>query len=233
MAQAGVARRRVPGYACVTLHRKVKEDAMTIFDLLLILMVLGTAAGFVAVVVALALRRWKAVRRLALAGVLSWAVYLGIGTVVAMRAPQHIMARGEDRCFDEMCFAVTGWNRTQSRDVGRSLYVVGVRISNRARRRAQRELGRKGVLIDRSGRVYEVSKEGMHALVPAGGPAFPGLDAEVGPGQSIETKLVFDLPADVDYPGFALGSNLALNPARIVIGDEDHFLHWPTVWPLD
>jgi len=26
---------------------------------------------------------------------------------------------------------------------------------------------------------------------------------------------------------------LALNPARIVIGDEDHFLHWPTVVPLD
>jgi hypothetical protein len=25
---------------------------------------------------------------------------------------------------------------------------------------------------------------------------------------------------------------LRLNPARIVIGDEDHFLHWPTVVPL-
>jgi hypothetical protein len=24
-----------------------------------------------------------------------------------------------------------------------------------------------------------------------------------------------------------------LNPARIVLGDEDHFLHWPTVWTLD
>jgi hypothetical protein len=58
------------------------------------------------------------------------------------------------------------------------------------------------------------------------------LDAEVEPGQSLETTLVFDLPKEVDDPGFALGSNLALNPARIVLGDEEHFLHWPTVWPL-
>ena len=67
----------------------------------------------------------------------------------------------------------------------------------------------------------------------SGRPPYPGLDAEVGPGQSLETTLVFDLPTDVDYPGFALESNLAINPARIVIGDEENFLHWPTVWPLD
>jgi hypothetical protein len=73
----------------------------------------------------------------------------------------------------------------------------------------------------------------MDASTPPGAPPYPGLDAEVGAGQNLETRLVFDLPSNVDYPGFALGSNLKLNPARIVIGDEDHFLHWPTVVPLD
>ncbi len=206
---------------------------MTLFDLFLILLVLGTAAAFVTAVVALALRRWKLALRLALAMVLAWAAYLGVGTVVAIRAPQHIMALGEERCFDEMCFAVMGYNRTPSSNAGKSFYLVDVRITNRSRGRAQRENGRKGVLIDRSGRIYEVSRDGMEAMSVAGAPPYPGLDAEVEPGQSLETKLVFELPTDVDYPGFALASDLAVNPARIVIGDEEHFLHWPTVVPLD
>jgi hypothetical protein len=206
---------------------------MSLFDLLLILLVLGTAASTVTALVALVLRRWIFARRLALSVILVWALYLGIGTAVAISAPQHIMALGEDRCFDEMCYAVTGWNRTLSTSAGRSFYLVDVRITNRSRGRAQREVGRKGVLIDRSGRVYEVSQVGMDASTPSGAPPYPDLDAEVGPGQSLETRLVFDLPESVVYPGFALDSNLKLNPARIVIGDEDHFLHWPTVVPLD
>jgi len=213
---------------------------MSIFDLLLILLVLATAVASVVGVVLLFMRRWAVAGRF-LAGVfVAWIVYLGAGALVAVRAPQHILALGEDRCFDEMCFAVMGWNRTPSTtttsgaaNARRSFYIVRIRISNRSLGRAQRERGRKGVLIDRSGQVYEVSKEGMRALTPVGAPPYPGLDAEVGPGQSLETMLVFDLPTDVDYPGFALESNLAINPARIVIGDEENFLHWPTVWPLD
>jgi hypothetical protein len=206
---------------------------MTIFDLLLILMVLGTAAAFLTAIAALARRRWAFARTLVLVAALSWIVYLGVGTVVALTAPQHIMAIGEDRCFDEMCYAVTGWNRVPSMTTGRSYYIVDVRITNRSRGRAQREIGRKGVLIDQSGRVYEVSTEGMPANTPLNSPPYPGLDAEVAPGQSLETKLVFDLPGNVDHLGFALDSNLAINPARIVIRDEAHFLHRPTVVPLD
>ena len=103
---------------------------MTLFDLLLVLLVLGTAGAFVTAVVALALRRWPLARGLALVTILAWIVYLGVGTVVALTAPQHIMALGEDRCFDEMCFAVTGWNRTPSTNAGRSYYIVEVRITN-------------------------------------------------------------------------------------------------------
>jgi hypothetical protein len=206
---------------------------MTIFDLLLILLVLTTVVAFLVAVVALFFRRWNLSGKLLVGVVVAWVIYLGVGTVVAVRTPQHIMSLGEARCFDEMCFAVTGYNRIPAKIVGRSLYLVDVRITNRSRGRAQREIGRKGVLIDRSGEVYEASNEGLRALSPADGVPYPGLDAEVVPGQSLDTKLAFDLPADVDYPGFALGSNLRLNPARIVVDDEEHFLHWPTVWPLD
>jgi hypothetical protein len=209
------------------------RNQMTIFDLLLILLVLATIGGIVTIVAGLLCNRRAIAARSALAIVGAWALHLGIGTAVALMTPQHIMALGENRCFDEMCFAVTGWNRTPSTNAGKSFYLVDVRISNRSGGRAQREIGRKGVLIDRAGRVYEVSSPGMHALLPMNRESPSGLDSEVGPGQSLQTKLVFELPEDIDYPGFALGSNLALNPARIVIADEDHFLHWPTVVPLD
>jgi hypothetical protein len=205
---------------------------MTIFDLLLIILVLATVAGILAVLAALLLHRRTLAARSLVAIVLAWALYLGIGTAVALMTPQHIMRFGEDRCFDEMCFAVMGYNRIPSKNAGKSLYLVDVRISNRSRGRAQREIGRTGVLIDRTGHVYEMSRQGMLALSPANGKAYSGLDAEVPPGQILETKLIFELPEDVDYPGFALGSNLAINPARFVIGDEDHFLHWPAVVPL-
>jgi hypothetical protein len=196
---------------------------MTLFDLLLILLLLATVAGVVTAFAALFFRRRALATRSLVAVVSAWAVYLGIGTAVALMTPQHIVSLGEDRCFDEMCFAVMGYHRTPS---------TNVRISNHSRGRAQREIGRKGVLIDRAGRVYEVSTQGMQALSPANGAPLPGLDAEVAPGQSLQTKLVFELPEEVHYPGFALGSDLTFNPARIVIGDEDHYLHWPTVVPL-
>jgi hypothetical protein len=206
---------------------------MTLFDLLLILLVLATIAGILIAAGCLLFRRRALAARLLLAILGAWILYLGAGTAVALETPPHIMRLGEDRCFDEMCFAVTGWNRVSSTNAGKSFYIVYVRISNRSRGRAQREIGRKGVLVDRPGRVYEVSSEGMRAVSPVNGAPYPGLDAEVGPGQTLETKLVFEVPESVDDPGFALGSSVAFNPARIVIGDEDHFLHWPTVVPLD
>jgi hypothetical protein len=205
---------------------------MSIFDLLLVLIVLLTAGGMLTALGALLFRRRSLAARI-LAGIaVTWLVYLGIGTAVAVSTPQRIMRLGEDRCFDEMCFAVTGWNRTPSTTAGKLFYIVHVAVSNRSRSHAQREIGRKGVLVDQTGRLYEVSREGMLAVNHAKGPANPGLDAEVAPGKTLDTTLVFEVPGNVENPGFALGSNLRLYPPRIVIGDEDHFLHWPTVVPL-
>ena len=205
---------------------------MTLFDLLLIFLVLASVAGIVAALAALLFRRKTFAARSLVAIAVAWTIYLGIGTAIAVMTPQHIVSIGEDRCFDELCFAVTGYSRVPSTNAGKSFYLVNVRISSRSRGRTQREIGRKGILIDRAGHVYEASREGMQALFPVQHAPYPGLDAEVAPGQSLETKLVFELPDDVSCPGFALGSDLAINPARIVIGDEEHFLHWPTVVPL-
>jgi hypothetical protein len=211
---------------------------MTIFDLLLILLVLATALAILTVVGALLFRRWRLAAGLAIGILVVWAVYLGAGTAVAVLTPQHIMPVGEDRCFDEMCFAVTGFHRAAAIESAGGVakpegvfLIVDVRVSNRGGH-AQRENGRKGVVLDQSGHVYEVSQAGIEALSGAAGP-LPGLDSKVGPGQNLDTKLVFDLPANASHPAFALSSGLGFNPASIVIADEAHFLHKPTIVPLD
>jgi hypothetical protein len=163
---------------------------------------------------------------------------MGVGAFVAMKAPQRIMALGEDRCFDEMCFAVTGIQRTASIGSAGSVtkaqgvfFIVDVRISNRGGH-AQKENGRNGVIVDQSGQFYRESQAGLQALLHVDGP-LPGLDSKVDAGQSVAAKLVFDIPANAVQPGFTLGSDLRFNPASIVIADECHFLHKPTIVPLD
>ena len=212
---------------------------MSIFDVLLIAMVLGTVAVLLMAAVAAFQRRRGFVWR-SLGGLLVlWVVYLAWGTMVAVATPQRILSIGSDRCFDEMCFAVTGFRRTPRIEGGSHatqahgvFYIVAVRMTSRSRGRAQHEAGRKGMLIDQAGRVYDVSAEGMRALVDAEGPS-PGLEADLSPGESVSAKLVFDLPSDVQRPGFMLGSSLAFYPPRIVIADDMHFLHKPTLTPLE
>jgi hypothetical protein len=211
---------------------------MSIFDLLLIAMLLGSIAIFFVALGAIILRRWTFVRRSLGGLVLLWGVYLAVGTAVAVMAPQRIQSIGADRCFDEMCFAVMRFRRLPRIEGGHAMqargvfYIVDVRVSSRSRGRAQHETGRKGVVIDESGRTYDVSREGTRALATAEGQS-PGLDTDLDPGESVLAKLIFDLPPDVQRPGFALESSLVLYPPRIIIGDEMHFLHKPTVTPLE
>ena len=162
---------------------------MTIFDILLILLALATVAGIVTALVAMFFRRWALAARSLVAIVSAWVLYLGIGTAVALRTPQHILSFGEDRCFDEMCFAVMGYKRIPSTNAGKSFYLVDVRISNRSRGRAQREIGRKGVLVDRAGRVYEVSRQGMHAPL-----LFPALTSRWRPAKACTQSLFSSCP---------------------------------------
>lgn len=215
---------------------------MTIFDLLLILLVLATAAVFLLALAALVTRHFKSAARLFASILAVWLVYVAVGTTVAVLTPQHTVPLGQDRCFDEMCFAVTGFQRSLSiaSPVGLVhpngvFLIVDVRISNQSQRHPQREAGRAAELVDESNHVYQPSPAAMQALAQTQNPnadSLPGLDATVQPGQSLTTRLVFDIPATAARPAFVLTSRLALNPARLVIADDDHFLHKPTIVPL-
>ncbi|HEV1995518.1 MAG TPA: hypothetical protein VGR03_14400 [Candidatus Acidoferrum sp.] len=81
---------------------------------------------------------------------------------------------------------------------------------------------RRVVLVDDSGRSYDVSSEGQAALAALGDSSLP-LDQALRPGESFTTDLVFDIPKT------ARGLRLLIaddDPAtRFVIGHENSLLH--------
>ena len=77
-----------------------------LFELLFLAFLLATViALFVAVVLLMRGARQSGKRILLTLGV-SWAVYLAVVAMVSRTTPQRIIPMGQDRCFDEMCFAV-------------------------------------------------------------------------------------------------------------------------------
>jgi hypothetical protein len=86
-----------------------------------------------------------AVRRLLRGLGIAWIAHLSTVVLVAAVAPQRVIPRNQDRCFDEMCFAVINVQTVSQIGNARAtgtFYVVTMRISNRARGRAHRPLSR-------------------------------------------------------------------------------------------
>jgi hypothetical protein len=190
---------------------------VTIFDLLFLALVLATAIGAIAVLILLLRGRFRSAGRWALIGAAVWAVYLGVGLIVALATPQRVLTAREERCFDEMCFGRAGVERG-AESGGLARLAVTVSTTNRGRGRAQREGGAEAFLLDSAGRRYRP--------VEANG---PGLDAAVTAGESVSTRLVFAVPAEARGLGLVVDHSYWLNPARIILGDEDHLGHKPTV----
>lgn len=150
-------------------------------ELLLLGLVGWTGIGVVGVGVSL----WRGERQRArrgiswLAGV--WVVYLCALVGFSLAQRQRVVAIGEPRCFDDMCFTVTGVEELPGfliRD-GRRLVRVSVRVTNRGRK-AQSEGLILGYLVDSQGRVWEASP-GVNGV---------GLTAKVSGGDSVVSQPV-------------------------------------------
>jgi hypothetical protein len=208
-----------------------------LFELLFLGLFFGSLITLLCVLV-LAIRglRGAAVRVLKTLGA-GWVVYLlivvGVSAASAAR-PQRTIPRGEEQCFDEMCFSVVdaqvvsqlGPTTEPVKAAGR-FYIVTVRVSSRARRRTQREGGLRALLWD-AGKYYAVSGEGQHAWAAANGET-AGLTARLRPGESIESMQVFDVPMESSAPALVLSHGFT--PGYFVIGECPLF-HKPTVLKL-
>ncbi len=191
-------------------------------ELLLLGLVGWTGIGVVGVGVSL----WRGERQRALRGISwlvgVWVVYLCVLVAVSLVQRQRVVAIGEPRCFDDMCFTVTGVEEVPGflvRD-GRRLVRVSVRVTNRGRK-AQSEGLMLGYLVDSEGRIWEASP-GVNGV---------GLTAKVSGGDSVVSQPVFKVAADAKGLGLVL-THGRWQPGALVIGNSDSWLHKKTVVAL-
>ena len=209
---------------------------MSGFDLLFVLVFLSTATTLIVILVNLFRGRKHAAVRVSRALGTGLASYLLVVAAVAALAPQKVLTMGEDRCFDEMCFAATGVKKVPVIGQGSnrvrasgSFYLVSVRVSSHSRGRAQSEAGVKASLIDSEGHVYQVSPQGQRAYESGAGPS-PPLTSRLQPGETISSVQIFDVPQGTSDLALHFGHD---GPGLFIIGDDESPLHKPTITQLE
>jgi hypothetical protein len=108
---------------------------MSVFDLLFIFIFLGSVITVLTTLINLLGGCKPAAKRTSRVLCIGLGAYLLIVALVAIMAPQKVILKGQDRCFDEMCFAVTDLNITPAIGNGRQqlraggrFYLVTIRV---------------------------------------------------------------------------------------------------------
>jgi Telomeric repeat-binding factor 2. len=193
---------------------------MNFRELLLLVLVGWTAVGAAGITISLVRKERRKAARHSLWIVAVWVVYMTILLWTSLTKPQKVIALGQDRCFDEMCFAVTGVQELPGYLIedGSKLIRVSVRISNHGKEKMQSEGLIQAYLIDKQGRQWAES------TAVSGVP----LTAKVAAGDSVMSQPVFKVAGDSTGLGliFTRGQR---QPGVLVIGDSDSLLHQRTV----
>jgi hypothetical protein len=193
---------------------------MTIFDLLFILAFLSAVAALMVAVYQAIRGRARQAGGILLRLVIAAAVYLGIVVLVSVSSPRRVLQRGEERCFDEWCYAVSKVSRVPSAaDVS---YTVALRLFSQAKRVPQRANDVEVYLVDSRDNRYE----------PAPAPSEPPFNVLLQPGESVTTTRVFRAPIDARDVGLVLEHG-GSGPGRFIIGDDLSLLHKRTIVRLD
>jgi hypothetical protein len=118
---------------------------MTIFDLVLLLAVLGCVLVLVALFYFLLRRQWRRARHVSLTLGSFLVLYAVVLLSVSLLSPQHRLAMHQARCFDDWCLSVE--RVVQQPSVGASptivtarseFYLVTVHVSSQAKAVTQR-----------------------------------------------------------------------------------------------
>ena len=103
---------------------------------------------------------------------------------------------GEDICFDDWCATITSFERLENignqKATGR-FFVLSVKMTNRARGISQKPSEPRIQIIDDRGNIWFVSTVGQKELEDLQGIQIP-IDQRLELHQSLETKMVFDIP---------------------------------------
>jgi hypothetical protein len=194
----------------------VEERAVTLFDLLFIVVFLATVATLLsAAIVAV---RGQGARALALLRryCICAGAYLGIVVLTSVFWPRTVLQVGDPRCFDDWCIAVENASRQPAG--GRVSYLVTLRLSSRARRVSQRENDVVVYLADTRGRRYGPAPD--KSVVP--------FNILLGPQESITATRVFEVPADAPEPGLVIAHEGGFPIGWFIVGYETWF-HKPAI----
>jgi hypothetical protein len=176
-------------------------------------------------------RRRRRLARSVLLASLLWVVVYGallIGT--SLVTPQQILAEGQERCFDEMCFSITQAVTQPTLGTGTqprgTFYVVTMQLRNASRRVAQKPDHPTFFLDDAQGKHYLPSPSGQQAFGQQ-----PTWETRLQPGETQARLLVFDAPASLQLqtPQPRLGITEGSWPTPLIIGDENSPWHQQTV----
>jgi len=131
--------------------------------------------------------------------VLSYSILWGIFYFVS---GYKVVPPGTDICFDDWCATVTKTERPETlgsenqvlKPKGQFI-ILYINMSNKAKGIAQKPSEPRIHIIDEKGNSYSYSPEGQLALEKQKGKQIP-IDERLELHQSLETKLVFDVPKD-------------------------------------
>jgi hypothetical protein len=185
---------------------------MSIFDLLLIAVVLASCLTlFIALVHAVRGKFPQARRALAYLGA-GLGVYFFALFTVSLTAHQKIAELGEPQCSDDWCVTPTRAVRNGN------TVEVEFTVRSRALRVTQREFGVNPYLVDAQGnRVFAAETVG------------PRFDQEVSAGESYNTIRRYRVSPGTGSLDLILRPNSGIGPGQFVIGDEASLLHPRTV----
>jgi hypothetical protein len=186
---------------------------MTIFDLLLIAVVLSVAAGFVIALVQAGTGHFRAAGRTWLVLVSGVAIYLAAVCIVSLGATQKIRALGEPDCSDDWCITP---EKAHFRD---SNVLIEFRVWSRAKRVTQREYGVHPFLMDERGRRFGIAE--------STGPPF---DQAIAPDEQFTTVRSYQVPESAATLDLVLRD--AFGPDTFVIGASQSLLHPRTVYRI-
>jgi hypothetical protein len=200
---------------------------MNVWEWLLVGMAGWTALGIVGVITSLVRHERAKVRQGLRWLVGAVVIYIAVVIGVSIVQPQRVLSIGQDQCFDEMCFAVTGvdevpqfYGKTGIRD-GSRLVRVTIRVKNIGRAGTQSDDRVHAYLIDQQGGRWTTSNgvngNKLTVPVPAGGSIVSEPVFKVGPHAS-GLRLVF--------------TRGLWQPGALVIGDTDSLFHRRTVVDL-
>jgi hypothetical protein len=196
------------------------EDAVSVFDLLFILLFLASAGIWItAASMALSGAGGRALRILR-AWAMGFGAYMAVVATTSLAGPRRVLRPGDPLCSDDWCLFVESATRTVAG--GRAEYRVNLRISSRALRVAQREKDAAVYLEDGFGRRY----------APLRDPSAVPLDVRLEPGESIATARVFELPQNARAIGMVFRHEGGFPIGWLIIGYETWF-RAPTLFRLD